>query len=89
MHAPKYRKSRKGEMKKKKTSRLPREYFRHKSRFIEIAWNVFVSRYKLWVLRHSDTHVSKVKHNDERACQRTPEYNFKRVFFDLCLERVR
>lgn len=62
---------------------LPTEYFRHKSRFIEIAWNVFVSRYKLWVLRHwiSDTHVSEVKHNKDRAGQRTQKYNFKRLSF--------
>lgn len=66
-------------------TRLPTEYFRHKSRFIEIAWNVFVSRYKLWVLRHwiGDTHVSEVKRNDWIAGQRKPEYNFKRVFFRL------
>lgn len=47
----------------KKMSRLPTKYFRYKSRFVEIAWNVFVSRYKLLGATSLDTHVSEVKHN--------------------------
>lgn len=65
-------------------SRSPTEYFRYKSRFIEIAWNVFrlaLQAPGCYVIGSAIRMFQKYKHDGWVAGQRAPEHNFKQVSF--------